>query len=236
MIRKALILVTSLAAISIGALAVMSFSCRSEFDCLDLADCVPMICTGTDSSTGESYVIEPHMYPEDYCVVEDAGAALWWKVTRSGLSAPSLPGVTMHHQEYAKGRRAYVYASRGECLWVQFTIRNPAGPAPVQSKKNFIAFSIERDGTDSRIYLSSYIDPQMCVDEYKSLCDAVATVDIVRVQLWLPFILFAAYPLTVLVTGIYRRRIRRKRNQCLKCAYDLTGNTSGICPECGDSV
>lgn len=29
---------------------------------------------------------------------------------------------------------------------------------------------------------------------------------------------------------------RRKRGLCVKCGYDLTGNTSGKCPECGSEV
>jgi hypothetical protein len=34
-----------------------------------------------------------------------------------------------------------------------------------------------------------------------------------------------------------RRRLRRKkRNECLECGYNLTGNISGLCPECGMPV
>jgi hypothetical protein len=30
------------------------------------------------------------------------------------------------------------------------------------------------------------------------------------------------------------RRVRRRRaNVCRGCGYDLTGNVSGVCPECG---
>lgn len=29
---------------------------------------------------------------------------------------------------------------------------------------------------------------------------------------------------------------RRKRNHCRRCSYDLTGNVSGTCPECGHPV
>ncbi len=40
---------------------------------------------------------------------------------------------------------------------------------------------------------------------------------------------------------IFYRDLRRKPitpdgRYCAACGYDLTGNTSGICPECGDSV
>src|SRR5215469_489049 len=37
----------------------------------------------------------------------------------------------------------------------------------------------------------------------------------------------------------YRRRQRELRAEggcCLKCGYDLHGNTSGVCPECGTPV
>ena len=35
------------------------------------------------------------------------------------------------------------------------------------------------------------------------------------------------------------RRLRRERednNLCLRCGYDLTGNLTGVCPECGDGA
>jgi hypothetical protein len=35
----------------------------------------------------------------------------------------------------------------------------------------------------------------------------------------------------------YRRQLRRRlRGDCLRCGYSLTGNTTGICPECGTVV
>lgn len=54
-----------------------------------------------------------------------------------------------------------------------------------------------------------------------------------RVPLWLPFVLFALYPTIAFIRGPVRRYRRRKRGLCLRCGYDLRGNTSGICPECG---
>ena len=35
--------------------------------------------------------------------------------------------------------------------------------------------------------------------------------------------------------GFLRRRWRRE-GRCLRCGYDLTGNVSGRCPECGESI
>ena len=33
-----------------------------------------------------------------------------------------------------------------------------------------------------------------------------------------------------------RRLMRRKKGHCLKCGYDLAGNVSGVCPECGTDI
>lgn len=44
---------------------------------------------------------------------------------------------------------------------------------------------------------------------------------------------------SVLVLWGHRQSVRgsrRIRGQCLNCGYDLRGNTSGICPECGTAV
>ena len=48
-------------------------------------------------------------------------------------------------------------------------------------------------------------------------------------------ILFYAALLWLLVLGPFtaRRLIRHKRGHCIKCGYDLRGNSGGVCPECG---
>jgi hypothetical protein len=45
--------------------------------------------------------------------------------------------------------------------------------------------------------------------------------------------LAAALPAIWTVTTIRRLRRRRQHECCLACGYNLTGNTSGVCPECG---
>ena len=48
------------------------------------------------------------------------------------------------------------------------------------------------------------------------------------VSLWWPFVLAAA------ATGVLRHLDRRRPpGACSACAYDLTGSTTGVCPECG---
>ena len=54
----------------------------------------------------------------------------------------------------------------------------------------------------------------------------------VHVPLWIPFLLFAMP--TVFLWWLDRRRI--PPGHCQKCGYNLTGNVSGVCPECGETI
>ena len=53
------------------------------------------------------------------------------------------------------------------------------------------------------------------------------------IPLWIPFVTFAAFPTIAFVRAPSRRYRRRKRGLCIGCGYNLTGNESGVCPECG---
>ena len=57
-----------------------------------------------------------------------------------------------------------------------------------------------------------------------------------RMPLWVPFLIFAPYPTLAFFRGPVRRYRRRKRGLCVNCGYNLTGNISGICPECGTPI
>jgi hypothetical protein len=52
---------------------------------------------------------------------------------------------------------------------------------------------------------------------------------------WLLILLFSLAPVLTLYRG-YRRYRREGAKCCLKCGYNLTGNVSGVCPECGAEV
>lgn len=59
--------------------------------------------------------------------------------------------------------------------------------------------------------------------------------------LWLsPFslaLLLGAYPLVVVIRSYVRWvRLRRSGAVCRTCGYNLTGNVSGVCPECGTEI
>jgi hypothetical protein len=55
-------------------------------------------------------------------------------------------------------------------------------------------------------------------------------------HLWPLVANFSIYPILAFYCGPYRRYRRRKKGLCLKCGYNLTGNVSGICPECGEKI
>ena len=49
--------------------------------------------------------------------------------------------------------------------------------------------------------------------------------------LWIPFLLF-----TIPTFYLWRADRRIPPGHCLKCGYNLTGNISGVCPECGEPI
>jgi hypothetical protein len=56
------------------------------------------------------------------------------------------------------------------------------------------------------------------------------------VPLVVPVLLMAMLPIAVVTLRWAGRRRRLKLSLCLRCGYSLTGNTSGVCPECGTAV
>lgn len=53
---------------------------------------------------------------------------------------------------------------------------------------------------------------------------------------WMLLIVVSIYPVIVFLLWPLRRRKRRRAGYCQTCGYDLTANTTGVCPECGTEV
>lgn len=61
---------------------------------------------------------------------------------------------------------------------------------------------------------------------------------IVTVPLWMLMLLLMPLPTVKIAMELRQRRqrLRQLRGQCLACGYSLTGNVSGVCPECGTAI
>lgn len=58
----------------------------------------------------------------------------------------------------------------------------------------------------------------------------------ITVPVWYIALLLAAYPIRSWYREQSVRKLRNANGRCMKCAYDLFGNVSGICPECGSPI
>ena len=59
---------------------------------------------------------------------------------------------------------------------------------------------------------------------------------IFTVPCWALFFLAVSYPAFRLGRGVIQGRKRKRASLCRQCNYNLTGNESGYCPECGEAV
>ena len=59
---------------------------------------------------------------------------------------------------------------------------------------------------------------------------------VIQFPFCLTTVVLLAYPIFALIRGPLRRHRRRKKGLCVACGYNLAGNESGVCPECGEAV
>lgn len=76
------------------------------------------------------------------------------------------------------------------------------------------------------------------VDQEATIAGMTSSVKAVGLPHWLVAGIFAVLPVQWLRRSLKHRRARRRQaaSQCVGCGYDLTGDTSGKCPECGTPV
>jgi hypothetical protein len=148
---------------------------------------------------------------------------LWFRSTRPGTN-----DVLWFRDR--PDERLYVYSKTG---WLRFAhFRHPgvalwgrgslAGPGPIGGHANVIP---PIQGQPIIPHLLYYVHTPMDRPGTNYLGIAVPH--------W-PFVaLFGAASLYALAAHPFRRWRRRRRGLCLRCGYNLTGNVSGRCPECG---
>jgi hypothetical protein len=52
----------------------------------------------------------------------------------------------------------------------------------------------------------------------------------------IPVHLLLGVSVPMLAVPLLKRYLHRESGSCTKCGYDLTGNVSGVCPECGEAA
>lgn len=106
-----------------------------------------------------------------------------------------------------------------------------------------------RRQTSRMIWRTTYFRFQVLPDQARSItcshCEQAVVANkpgrrvvahVVMVPLPLLVAMFAAVPVLMLGRAAWRRWFPRDPSACSHCGYDLTGNESGVCPECGNSV
>jgi hypothetical protein len=96
----------------------------------------------------------------------------------------------------------------------------------INSFESTILFSLESPS----IYVSRWEEPIEPTHEW------VSRVYLARTSITALFLIagiLGLFPALAFVRGPFRRWRRCRRGLCVKCDYDLTGNVSGVCPECG---
>jgi hypothetical protein len=71
---------------------------------------------------------------------------------------------------------------------------------------------------------------------FKTMSSFIVKRTYILCPLWALVIVLPIQPTIAFVRGPYRRYRRRKKGLCLTCGYNLTGNVSGVCPECGEQI
>jgi hypothetical protein len=75
---------------------------------------------------------------------------------------------------------------------------------------------------------------RQCIDRRGSQRHLVVTE--MAVPAAMVVIVLVAYPAWAFLRGPRRRWRRRRSSLCVECGYNLTGNVSGVCPECSTKI
>jgi hypothetical protein len=134
---------------------------------------------------------------------------------RFAISPPSRY-VTVEGLRFGRIRAAY------------FTLNFDAKPAAEPVSFRFAGIDVSRTNTQAPRFLeharSLPIGSIMGVERS------------VILPCWIVLTAALIFPLTLFYRGPLRRARRRANGCCRWCGYDLTGNESGVCPECGEDA
>lgn len=98
---------------------------------------------------------------------------------------------------------------------------------------HFIVLMFFALGPELAPLMVTFIDlPGVCIVELFGIPEHPgAVIAVIICSILYPAILF--FPIRL---GILKFMRPEPPNECLNCSYDLTGNVSGVCPECGAAI
>lgn len=142
----------------------------------------------------------------------------WSGVVLCALSAGSW-GVNLRWIPSIAGPRFTVFVAEGG-IW-------SFGPGRTCKETNPPQLSLDID----RYIPSRYFSwPRFDGPDYED--GELLTAWVIFLPLWVPFLL----GVLLAVTCTWRRRRSKPLGHCRTCGYNLEGNMSGICPECGSRI
>ena len=110
-------------------------------------------------------------------------------------------------------------------------------PAKVTKEVNYFRWTVGASSDDDEAWavLPPYLLPSNGF--YLSIAERemLLRLDLLVLPAWFVTLLGLVLP-AWWVIRLFRKRKRRVRGHCHVCSYDLAGNTSGVCPECGAAV
>jgi hypothetical protein len=74
------------------------------------------------------------------------------------------------------------------------------------------------------VFLGTFIG-SLCAPHDSTIENVLLIISLPMIPIWLPSAM-----------RWEKRERRRRQGLCTKCGYDLTGNVSGTCPECGGKI
>jgi len=147
-----------------------------------------------------------------------ATAATWrWSYSKPARKAAA--------KAYVHGRQYKLTADRGEVFWdIQEGYPTTRGGFHAPRGKMFSTYAT---GNEHRTWAGIF-------GHFHSLPQYAYQLRL-YFPIWWLFAAFAGLSLGVFGWTL-RKRLRLPAHACTKCGYDLSGNVSGVCPECGQKL
>ena len=206
MIRKTIIVILTLPAIALLALILFSFHRNVELG-------EDWVLAEEDDTTPLIYIVKPPPYTKKWIIQTRQSNYRYSINDKSWMS----PYYGMNGWCRSKTDETLILIHEGYCtVYIQRQIPNPK----LNSKRSYGGRWLSFENGDR---------PTLHQGGHHRYWGF-------HVTLAIPLVLLVTFPTIAFIRGPMRCWRRRRKGLCIKCGYNLTGNTSGTCPECGKPI